>query len=345
VRVVLAAALALSTGLGAGCAELGVVTDGSSVSYGKPNHGYLMDGVKLPDAGPGYTTRDVWSQRGNRYGTDELIALLKGVSKRMKKKVKDVRLVVADLSGGAGGEKKEFHRSHQNGRDVDLLYYMRDAEGKPFEADAMHKFDKNGVAADGSGIRVDIPRTWLLVKDLLTANEAYVQYIFMFRPIAEQVIAYAEQQKEPAELIARARVACKQPGDSAPHNDHMHVRVYCAATDRQFGCIDIGPLELLAEREAEHNKVIEAIASSLPQEMPPETPTAIASATLASATATADAAAIGVPPSVAVSVDPGALPLSATDVWTASAGTSEATAAGTLSSSAAASFGSLFRAR
>ena len=294
-----------------------------------------MDGVKLPDAGPGYTTREMWSLRGNRYGTDELVGLIKGVSKRMKKKVKDVRLVVADLSGNSGGEKKDFHRSHQNGRDVDLLYYMRDAEGKPFEADAMHKFDRFGVAADGSGITVDIPRTWLLVKDLLTANEAYVQYIFMFRPIAEQVIAYAEQQKEPPELIARARVACKQPGDSAPHNDHMHVRVYCAATDRQFGCIDIGPLELLAEREAEHNKVINAIASSLPQESP-ETPTAIADATLANATAT-------VPTSVALSADPGVL--SATDVWTASAGTSEATSAGTLSSSAAASFGSLFRAR
>ena len=49
-RVVLAAVLALSTGLVAGCAELGVVTDGSTVSFGKPNHGYLMDGVKQRSA-------------------------------------------------------------------------------------------------------------------------------------------------------------------------------------------------------------------------------------------------------------------------------------------------------
>jgi penicillin-insensitive murein DD-endopeptidase len=295
VRVVLAAALALSTGLVSGCAELGVVTDGSSVSYGKPNRGYLMDGVKLPDAGAGYTTRDMWSKRGNRYGTDELIALVKGVSKRMKKKVKDVRLVVADLSGGAGGESKEFHRSHQNGRDVDLLYYMRDAEGKPFEADAMHKFDRFGVAADGSGVTVDIPRTWLLVKDLLTANEAYVQYIFMFRPIAEQVIAYAEQQKEPAELIARARVACKQPGDSAPHNDHMHVRVYCAATDRQFGCIDIGPLELLAEREAEKKKTLELVADALPRGGEPQ-PAVVTAAQVWSGEVPAPPAVVHMPP-------------------------------------------------
>jgi penicillin-insensitive murein endopeptidase len=317
VRVVLAV-LALSAGLVTGCAELGVVTDGSSISYGKPNRGYLIDGVKLPDSGPGYTTREVWSQRGNRYGTDELVTLVKAVSKRMKKKVKDVRLVVADLSGNDGGESKQFHRSHQNGRDADILYYMRDAEGKPFEPDAMHKVDGTLTAVDGSGLAVDIPRTWMLVKELLTANEAYVQFIFMYRPIAEKMIEYATQQKEPPELIARALKACKQPGDSAPHNDHMHVRVYCAANDRQFGCNDIGPLELLAEREAEHKKVIEAIASSLPQET-----TAVAYAET--------------PEPV----------LSATDVWTATdaPGSSEATASGTLSSSAAASFGSLFRAR
>src|ERR1041385_7422770 len=217
------AVFALSAGLLAGCAELGVVTDGSSISYGKPNSGYLIDGVKIPDSGPGYTTRDVWSKRGNRFGTDELVAMVKGVAKRMKRKVKDVRLVVADLSGDSGGAKKEFHRSHQNGRDADLLYYMRDAEGKPFEPDAMHTFDRTGTATDGTGITVDIPRTWLLVKELLTSNEAYVQNIFMYRPIAEKLFEYAQTQKEPAELIARAMKACKQPGDSAPHNDHMHV--------------------------------------------------------------------------------------------------------------------------
>ena len=31
----------------------------------------------------------------------------------------------------------------------------------------------------------------------------------------------------------------------------MHVRVYCSAADRAYGCVDIGPMELLAEREAE----------------------------------------------------------------------------------------------
>ena len=43
----------------------------------------------------------------------------------------------------------------------------------------------------------------------------------------------------------------------------MHVRIYCPASDRMFGCVDIGPLELLAEREAEAQQTMVAISSGL----------------------------------------------------------------------------------
>ena len=115
----------------------------------------------------------------------------------------------------------------------------------------MHVFNRYARAADGSGIAIDIPRTWALVKELITAPEAAVQYIFMYEPIAQRLIEHAEKIGEPPALIARARKACRQPGDSARHDDHMHVRVYCSAADRAYGCVDIGPMELLAEREAE----------------------------------------------------------------------------------------------
>ena len=45
-------------GILAGCAELGVVSDGTSLSVGKPSKGYLIDGVRLPDRGEGFLTRD-----------------------------------------------------------------------------------------------------------------------------------------------------------------------------------------------------------------------------------------------------------------------------------------------
>jgi penicillin-insensitive murein endopeptidase len=235
----------------AGCAELGVVGDGTSISVGRPNRGRIIDGARIPTSGEGFFTREIWAAREQRYGTEELIDLLVGVSRRMARQVGGTRLVIADLSGRGGGPAYAWHRSHQSGRDVDLLYYMRDAQGSPMEADAMHVFGASGVARDGSGISIDIPKTWLLVKDLLTAPEAPVQWIFMYDPIAAKLIAHAESIGEPEVIVERARKAVRQPGDSARHDDHMHVRVYCSKEDRAYGCVDGGPMELLAEREAE----------------------------------------------------------------------------------------------
>ena len=82
-----------------------------------------------------------------------------------------------------------------------------------------------------------------------------MQWVFMYEPIARRLIEHAVQIGEPEALIARARKACKQPGDSARHDDHMHVRVYCSSADRAYGCADIGPMELLAERQAEPSPV------------------------------------------------------------------------------------------
>ena len=255
----------------AGCAELGVVSDGTSISVGKPSHGYLIDGVRLPDRGEGFITREVWRARGNRFGTDELIDLVTAVAHRMHARVHDVNLVVADLSGQGGGERAQFHRSHQSGRDVDLLYYMLDAGGKPFEPDAMHVFNAAARATDGTGITIDVPRTWMLVKELITAPEAPVQWVFMYEPIARRLLDYAARAGEPEALIARARKTLKQPGDSARHDDHLHVRVYCSPADKPYGCIDIGPMELLAERKAELSPAEElrsALAASPPVSLP-----------------------------------------------------------------------------
>lgn len=245
-RVVVVSALVLAL---AGCVELGLIEDGTNVSVGKPSGGYLVAGRRLPDSGEGFTTKEVWRARGVRYGTDELVDLLVAVGRQLAQSPGE-KLVVADLSIRNGGEAKRWHRSHQSGRDVDLVYFMRDAEGRPMEADAMRVFDQNGVARDGSGITIDIPRTWELVRSLITAREAIVQWVFMYQPIANKLLEHAIAKGEPEHLIVRAQLVMKQPGDSAPHDDHIHVRVYCTERDRAYGCVDIGPMEPMFERLA-----------------------------------------------------------------------------------------------
>ena len=242
--------------LGVGCAELGVVGDGTSISIGKPQRGRIVDGARIPDRGEGFVTRDTWKSRGNRYATDELVDLLVAVSRRMATRVKQ-RIVIADLSARGGGEAHQWHASHQSGRDVDLLYYVRDRAGTPVEPDAMRVFTADGVAKDGSGYTVDVPRMWLLARELITAPEAPVQWMFIFEPLAARIIAYARSIDEPEAVVAKVRLALRQPGNGAPHHDHMHVRVYCAKTDRAYGCLDIGPMELMQERDGEQAAAVE----------------------------------------------------------------------------------------
>jgi penicillin-insensitive murein endopeptidase len=334
VRAVLAVVALLT-----GCAELGVVTDGSSISVGRTNRGYLVDARKLPDEGVGFTTREVWKVRNNRYGTDEMVDMIEAVAKRLHRRIKDVRLVIADLSSQTGGGSFAFHRSHQSGRDADLLYFMRDKDGNPFEADAMHVFDRHGRARDGSGITIDVPRTWLLVKNLATAPEATVQFIFMYEPIAELLIDHAKKIGEPPAVIAKVRRALKQPGDSARHDDHLHVRVYCAPSDRDYGCQDIGPLELLAEREAEQQRILASISSgmhSAPADEPaaPEAPPSLTDVAIAKTQSSVAAPATLVPGAPPAAVAPSSPPAVTGSSVTAVMG-----------ASTAASLGSMFRAR
>jgi hypothetical protein len=66
------------------------------------------------------------------------------------------------------------------------------------------------------------------------------------------------------------------------------VRVYCSAADRAYGCADIGPMELLAEREAEPSPMSALVAAVMSGARVRPEANATANAT---ADATADATA------------------------------------------------------
>jgi penicillin-insensitive murein endopeptidase len=257
----------------AACAEVGVVGDGTSISVGKASHGFIVDGARIPDKGEGFFTREIWRQRGVRYGTDEMVDFLTGVARRLYPKVnREARIVIADMSLRGGGPATLWHRSHQNGRDVDLLFFMRDASGKTMEADMMHVFDKTPddrlLAKDGSGVTIDIPRTWLFVKEMVTAHEAAVQWIFVYEAIAVKLVEYGTSINEPEAVVQRVRKTLLQPKDAMRHDDHMHVRLYCAVEDRPYGCKDQGSLANLEEREPEHAAMGGAILAAMGGALP-----------------------------------------------------------------------------
>jgi len=244
-------------GLGlAGCPRHGLVDDGTSISYGPSNRGKLVNPARLPRSGDGYWMPPRWAERGLRYGTDELVEVLVYVGRRLDRDQSGMRMGVADLSPLRGGPSA-WHHSHQTGRDVDLLFFATDAGGAPVELTDMPVFDETGTATLPSDVRdnprttqdesvrevrFDIARNWLLVRALIENPIAPVQYMFIADPLKQLMLDHARLASEPEALIQKASFLLHQPGDALPHDDHMHVRIFCAASDRMHGCSDRGAL-------------------------------------------------------------------------------------------------------
>jgi penicillin-insensitive murein DD-endopeptidase len=234
------------------CSTVGGVSDGTSLSYGWSNRGELVNAVELPARGDGYQVPQPWASRGLSWGTEELVGLIVRSARRLRAGDAAATLYVADMSPRRGGASF-WHRSHQTGRDADLLFYALDEKGRAAgPTTAMVRFDADGVGApvdeDGKPVTprtFDVARNWELVRALLADEAVEVQFLFIYEPLREKLLEYATARGEAADLVARAEAVMLQPGDSLPHDDHLHVRIYCPASDRSLGCYDRGPVRWL----------------------------------------------------------------------------------------------------
>ena len=247
------AGVALTAGALSGC--IGVfANDGSSVSVGSHSKGALLHGVAMPFAGAGYEIHPDWRARNHRYSTDAIVRWLTGVFRDVDRAIPGSTAYLGDLSGRSGGDAA-MHKSHASGRDIDIFYFASAADGMPLHGlPAMLHFASDGhairwsLAAAGRPIKeplpdahFDVQRNWALVRALLEKDVIEVQWIFVHRDLVSLLIAEAERDGTPAATVNRARAILHQPTDSQPHDDHMHVRVFCDPGDRVFGCSDKGP--------------------------------------------------------------------------------------------------------
>jgi len=242
-----------------GCIGPGLLTDGGSVAMGNFNNGALRRGRKLPDEGPGFVVPTIWRERGANYGTDEIVSAIMRAAKRVAKEHPGGTLGVADIAMKGGGESK-LHRSHENGHDADLIYYAVDEEGQPIApVSAMPRYGAGlrsltvratpGVTFEEFTPRkFDVRRNWALVRALLEDPEIEIQFLFIHNRLRNVLLQHARDRRENEELIERAEAVLKQPGDTLPHDDHLHLRIYCSPSDRALGCRDGGPLRFWRKR-------------------------------------------------------------------------------------------------
>jgi penicillin-insensitive murein endopeptidase len=203
----------------------------SSISVGLPFSGRLRAGTLLRESD---TVRYAgeYAPGGHFFGTSELVQLLERAASRVATRVPGARLSVGELSAERGG-RLDGHRSHQNGRDVDIAFYMLDAAGRPYDPFGFAAFDRHGHGiTPNESLTFDDRRNYELLARLVTDPDARVQYVFVANTIKARILREAGRRRASARILTRLEAVMMQPSHGHPHRNHFHVRIYCPPGDR-----------------------------------------------------------------------------------------------------------------
>ena len=208
----------------------------ASRSVGDTSRGRVVNAVAIEES-DALAILPRQKERDLAYGTAAMAKLLARAAAALHDATK-TKLFIGDV-GKKGGGHIRYSVSHNAGRDADVAFSYVDAAGKPVDPPDLVPLGKDGASKDGT-LRFDVARTWTTVRALVTSEDAEVQYLFISEPLKKKLLLYARDHKEKPDIVQRAAVVLEQPGGSAPHDDHLHVRIYCSELDVASGCVDTG---------------------------------------------------------------------------------------------------------
>ncbi len=225
-----------------------VSTNGTSL--GTAESGYLIGGVRLPMRGRHYQVLGAHRDRKDlHWGTRELVDLVRYAAGYVAARHPGSVLAVGNMSRRRGGDIP-YSVSHNSGRDVDLAYFIQTRAGRYHVPWNYFRLGPDGRPRSKGhrGLRLDVARTWTLVEALLTHPTVQVQWIFMEHHLERLVLEHARGLPDvDPDVVERAeRVVSETP--ISPHDDHIHVRIYCPPDDLLDGCRDDGPIWPWVER-------------------------------------------------------------------------------------------------
>lgn len=209
-----------------------------SLSVGSPGDGWQLRAKKLRASS---RLRLKNPERNAVYGHPALVLMLQRTGEQMGREAGGAALLVGDLSTEFGGALAG-HRSHQSGRDADVGFFALDARGRSRQLDRLIAFDGEGKAKDGSGLRFDDYRNWLLVQMWLRDQRAVVRWVFVSSPLRQRLLDFARERPAFRQYGDAAAKLLVQPRNSSAHDDHFHVRVACPKTQDGL-CLEAGHLQ------------------------------------------------------------------------------------------------------
>ncbi len=238
-------------------------------SIGLPNQGVLTNGTQLPESGPGFERYRPTS--AHYWGVSRLISAIERAAASVERLAPGgAPLLVGDLSAQNGG-KIPNHASHRSGRDVDLLYYVTNVYSHSLKSPGFVSIGSDGLAMDPTShrfVRLDVERQWLLTRALLTDSDIDLLWMFVSRDVEALLVQYARALGEPADIVWRAEQVLHQPRDSAPHDDHMHIRIACTAAEMLEGCEGGGPHWPWFSNDSNWDDLSENFSSSIASDDP-----------------------------------------------------------------------------
>ena len=209
---------------------------GRSLSVGTAQDGFIVSARPLPLPGDHYAVLPRQLSRKLLYGTQELIGAIVSASDAVAAASPGAVLGVGNIGRREGGDIP-YSVSHNAGRDADLAFYATDPRGRPVLLPDLVRFDGSGRSRDFDGFyRFDVARNWLLVRALATDPQVQMEYLFISDPLRALLLGHARQLGEPPAVVQRAASMLMQPGREIPHDDHLHIRIYCGRADRGAGC-------------------------------------------------------------------------------------------------------------
>lgn len=211
----------------------------SSRSVGDVTSGWIVGAVPVPESSC-LKILPRQRARGLRYGSGPLMELLAAGSRAVCEEGRPGALWVGNV-GRFGGGDIPWSVSHNSGRDADLAFLSTDPQGRPVDPPGFLHFGDDGRSlAYGGWYRFDVARNWAVIEALLRHPAAEVQYLFVSNGLRSLLLRHAAETGVHPSVRQRAAAVLRQPGPEIPHNDHLHVRIFCSPDDLASGCVDRG---------------------------------------------------------------------------------------------------------
>ncbi len=181
-----------------------------SISFGFVDEGRLLNAVQFPE-----DTTGAWTRVSPElaWGTQETIDYVVAAIKQVKAQFPNAPpLRVNQISAREGGYLRP-HKSHQNGRDVDLAFYYPTAD--PIRARNREKY-------------IDVAKNWALLKALVTMTD--VQFVLVDKRVQKVLYDHALKIGEDKAWLDSVFKAGRASAvmHARRHRDHFHVRFYNA---------------------------------------------------------------------------------------------------------------------